>query len=213
MRWFIEKLCQEMIGWVDQSLAYLPGRVGILTRALVIRRRVKRAGRHLLVGTGVEITGHANIEMGNNVQLMKRSSLYAHEGGRMTIGDDFFLNANSAISASEGGEIVIGDDVMIGPNVVVRASEHEFADEHTQISRQGHRVGKVIIGNDCWICANVVITGGVTIGSHSIIAAGAVVTHDVEPYSVMAGVPAKLIARRGGPEQTTPTPGCDPKRR
>lgn len=56
--------------------------------------------------------------------------------------------------------------------------------------------GKIIIGDDCWIAANAVITSGVVIGSHSIVGAGAVVTSDIEPYSIIGGVPARLIKKR-----------------
>ena len=56
--------------------------------------------------------------------------------------------------------------------------------------------GEIIIGDGVWIGANVVVTRNVTIGAHSIVAAGAVVTRDVEPYSIVAGVPATLVRRR-----------------
>ena len=68
-------------------------------RSFVIRRRVRRAGRRILIGTGVEITGHANIELGDSILLMKHASLYAHGGGKLKIGNNFFANSNRCIAA------------------------------------------------------------------------------------------------------------------
>jgi galactoside O-acetyltransferase len=196
MVWVLEKLGQEVVEWFDHVLASVPGHAGAFLRAFVLRRRVKRAGRRILVGTGVEITGHGNIELGDNIQLMKHSSLYAHDGGAIKIGSNFFANSNSCIAAAEGGEITIGDNVLVAMNAVIRAADHTFADTDRPINQQQFSGGRIVIGDDCWICANAVITRDVTIGSHSVVAAGAVVTHDVEPWSVVGGVPARLIRKR-----------------
>jgi galactoside O-acetyltransferase len=86
--------------------------------------------------------------------------------------------------------------VLIAQNVVLRASDHEYSDIDIPINQQGHTGGQIIIGNDCWIGANAVIARNVKIGDHSIVAAGAVVTKDVEPFAIVGGVPAKLIRKR-----------------
>ena len=106
------------------------------------------------------------------------------------------MNTNCCISAAEKGEIIIGKNVLIAQNVVIRASNHNFTNLALPINKQGHTPGIIIIGDDCWIAANAVITSGVVIGSHSIVGAGAVVTSDIEPYSVIGGVPARLIKKR-----------------
>ena len=80
--------------------------------------------------------------------------------------------------------------------MVLRASDHIYDRVDVPIYKQGHTGGYIIIENDVWIGANVVITKDVKVGAHSIIGAGSVVTSDVEPYSVFAGVPAKLIKKR-----------------
>lgn len=87
--------------------------------------------------------------------------------------------------------LAIGDRVSIGPRVTILPMEHANASRVR--SAMGTRAEGITIGNDVWIGAGVIILSGVTVGECSIIGAGAVVTKDVEPYTVVAGVPAKKI--------------------
>lgn len=97
-----------------------------------------------------------------------------------------FLNNNSKISCFN--EITIGEDVKISEDVIIRDS-----DNHT-VLREGYKMSAPIhIGNHVWIGVRAVILKGVTIGDGSIIAAGAVVTKDVPPNTLVGGVPAKII--------------------
>lgn len=77
-----------------------------------------------------------------------------------------------------------------------RASNHTFDNLDLPIIEQGHTYGEIIIEDDVWIASNCVVTANTRIGKSSIIAAGSVVTKDVEPYSIVGGVPAKLIRKR-----------------
>jgi galactoside O-acetyltransferase len=95
-----------------------------------------------------------------------------------------------------GGRIVIGNDVMIGPNAVLRASNHGAERIDVPMWNQPHTGGTIEIGDDVWIGANVVVVPNVKIGSHAIVAAGAVVTRDVPDYALAAGVPARVIGDR-----------------
>ena len=101
------------------------------------------------------------------------------------IGENVFVNHNSTLMAAGG--IEIGEGTFIGPNVSIITDNHEFG------SLQYLHPKKVKIGNRVWIGANAVILPGVTIGNHCVVAAGAVVTKDVPPHSLVAGVPAKVI--------------------
>ena len=76
---------------------------------------------------------------------------------------------------------------------MVTALNHNFNDTTKRIDEQGVATKAVTIADDVWIGANAVVLPGVTIGQHSVVAAGAVVTQDVPPYSVVGGVPAKVI--------------------
>jgi len=161
---------------------------------------LKAAGTGLVVEPGVSITGYENIKLGLSVHLGRNSILRAHRG-RIEMGDRTGINSNTTVGAADGGRIIIGSDVIIAPNVVLRASDHNSESVEVPIWQQGHTGGTIIIEDDVWIAANVVVTRNVRIGAHSIVAAGAVVTKDVEPYSVVGGVPAVLIRKRTGGNQ------------
>jgi galactoside O-acetyltransferase len=192
----IKILAYEIIEWLNSFLIVIPGNIGIIIRRVAFKSILKTCGKKLSLYTNVKITGVKNIQLGDYVQVSRNSSIHAHNNGRIKIGNRLGMNTNSTIGAADGGEIIIGSDVMIAQNVVIRASDHEFKDVNTPISQQGHRGGTIIIGDDCWIAANVIITANVKIGNHSIVSAGAVVTKDIDPYSIVGGVPAKFIRKR-----------------
>lgn len=91
------------------------------------------------------------------------------------------------------GPVTIGDYVNLAQGITVTALNHNFADTDKRIDKQGVSTSPVVIEDDIWIGANAVILPGVTIGNHSVVAAGAVVTKNVPPHSLVAGVPAKII--------------------
>jgi acetyltransferase-like isoleucine patch superfamily enzyme len=90
------------------------------------------------------------------------------------------------------GPVSIGNHVNLAQGITVTALNHNFFDPFQPIDEQGVTTSSVIIEDDVWVGANAVILPGVTIGRHSVIAAGAVVTHDVPEGSLVAGVPAKI---------------------
>ena len=91
------------------------------------------------------------------------------------------------------GPVTIGHHVNLAQGITVTALNHKFENPDIRIDEQGVSTKPVVIGNDIWVGANAVILPGVTIGDHSVIAAGAIVTKDVPPHSLVAGVPAKII--------------------
>ncbi|MBI5094609.1 MAG: glycosyltransferase [Candidatus Hydrogenedentes bacterium] len=124
----------------------------------------------------------------------------AHLGywDKITIGSGSSIGENAYIDA----EVSIGDDVMMGRDVVILGRNHEFSDTTLPMRFQGfgpHR--PVRIGNDVWIGLRVIILPGVSVGEHSIIGAGAVVTSDVPEYAIVGGVPAKIIGWRRSSER------------
>lgn len=116
----------------------------------------------------------------------------------ITIGDGFAANANVMINARGRGEIIIGNNVLIGPNVVLRSNNHIISNLEIPISSQGMTEGTIVIEDDVWIGSNSVILPDVLIGKGAIVAAGAVVTKSIPPYTIVGGVPARLIGRREG---------------
>jgi len=93
------------------------------------------------------------------------------------------------------GPVTIGNHVNLAQGITVTALNHNFDNPHLRIDQQGVSTQAVTIGDDIWIGANAVVLPGVAIGHHAVVAAGAVVTRDVEPYTVVGGVPAKVIRR------------------
>lgn len=91
------------------------------------------------------------------------------------------------------GPVTIGNHVNLAQGVVVSGLNHNFQDVAKHIDEQGVSTSLVVIHDDVWIGANTVITAGVTIGQHSVVAAGSVVTKDVPDNCVVAGCPAKVI--------------------
>lgn len=91
------------------------------------------------------------------------------------------------------GPATIGNNIIFAQNVVLSGLNHGYTDVDVPIVHQPVSTKPIIIEDDCWIAANVVITSGVTIGKHCVIAAGSVVTKDIPPYTVAGGNPAKPI--------------------
>jgi maltose O-acetyltransferase len=110
------------------------------------------------------------------------------------LGERVFINRNVFINAL--APIRIGDRVLIGPNVVINSGNHTFARTDVSIQEQPHELKPIEIGDDVWIGANVVVTAGVTIGSHAVIGAGAVVTRSIPAFGIAVGAPAKVIRSR-----------------
>ena len=112
---------------------------------------------------------------------------------RTSLGDSSGIGVNARIN----GTCTIGDYVMMGADVTVITHNHSFERTDIPMMDQGFEEERpVVIGNDVWIGDKVTILPGVNIGDGSIIGAGAVVTHDVPPYAIVGGVPAKIIRMR-----------------
>ena len=129
--------------------------------------------------------------------LIYAGTHFTHSYG-IKIGSGFSINSGCVIDGRGG--ITIGDNVMIGPNTVIVSSAHQFEQVSNPMNSYDHIFEPVIIKNDIWIGANVSIKGGVTINSHSVVAAGSVVTKDVGEYEIVGGVPATLIRKRTNKE-------------
>lgn len=91
------------------------------------------------------------------------------------------------------GPVTIGSHVNLAQGITITALNHNFDDSEKRIDQQGISTKEVVLEDDIWVGANAVILPGVTIGNHAVVAAGAIVTKDVPPHSLVAGVPAKVI--------------------
>lgn len=116
---------------------------------------------------------------------------YTDFGRNITVGRDVFINAGCHFQ--DHGGVTIGDGCQIGHNVVFATLNHGLSPE----DRQNTYPAPIVLGRNVWVGSNATILQGVTVGDNAVIAAGAVVTKDVEPATVVGGVPAKVIRRIG----------------
>lgn len=121
------------------------------------------------------------------------SGIYISDAKQIKIGKYARINENVFLQ----GEIEIADYVMIAPNVSIYTKTHNYHDVNTPMVLSGEtETKKVIIERDVWIGINAVILPGVTIGEGAIIGANSLVNKNVESYSIIGGVPARLIRSR-----------------
>jgi putative colanic acid biosynthesis acetyltransferase WcaF len=115
-------------------------------------------------------------------------------GNKLILGNGVDLAWGVLITTSGGVEI--GDRTLVGYNTQIFSANHVIPDAPGQIFYAGHVKKRVVIANDVWIGAGCIILPGVKIGEGAVVAAGSVVTKDVEAYTIVGGTPAKLIKKR-----------------
>lgn len=187
---------RELKDWVEALLGAVPGRTGVALRRAYYRFRLAGSAPQLSIQTHVSITCPNSISIGRKCYLARECKLYATPESPIRIGANFSANANVMINARGKGHITIGDNVLIGPNVVLRSNDHVFDQAGVLINDQGMTEGSITIGNDVWIASNAVVLQNVSIGDGAVVAAGAVVTKSVPPYTIVGGVPARTIGTR-----------------
>lgn len=173
-----------------------------LSARIGYRRAARRKGVTVDKSCLVSPAARINARSGAIVLGAKTSiAPYAILQGNVTMGSGCSVQAYSILVGygtpdDREGEIRIGNDVRIASHVMIVGANHKFDDLSRPIAKQGVERKSVVIEDDVWIGGRVNILAGVTVGRGSVVAAGAVVTHDVPPYSVVAGVPAKAIKKR-----------------
>lgn len=163
--------------------------------------RAKRRSPGLTVGTGVKLDSSARIKtQGEDRVILADESILESGvvlytwGGAITVGRRTLLGPYCVLYGAGG--VTIGDDVLVAAHTVLVAGNHRFDRLDLPIREQGDDLNGVQIESDVWIGAHVVILDGVTIGQGSVIAAGAVVSKNIPPFSVAVGVPARVISDR-----------------
>lgn len=119
-------------------------------------------------------------------------------GRHISFSSNIELGNNSSIGdfAHIQGSLIVGDNVMIAPHCAFIATDHNISDTTVPMNTQGDYNKTIVIDDDVWIGYGVIILKGVHIGKGAVCAAGAVVTKDVPSYTIVGGVPAKVIKRR-----------------
>jgi len=213
-RYWLEQLVMGLFGWV-------PSIVGIGMRALVYRSILKMDGwaaiesrvrlrfaSNIRLGPGVYLDEgvyvHAcpqGVEIGARTIVMHGAVLHVYNfrdmpHSRIRIGCDSLIGEYSVIRGQGG--VQIGDRVYTSPFTQILAVNHVFNDPARPFVEQGITAQGIVIEDDVWLGAGAIVTDGVRIGKGAVIAAGAVVTEDVPPQTVVAGVPARAIRQIEG---------------
>ena len=204
--------------------ALIPGAAGILFRKILWRRMFGKAGRGSVWGRNVVVRHPAKMWFGNGVvvdddcyldakgcdpgefqvaegALISRGSILSAKTGSLQIGERVNIGAQCVLYSCGGLEI--GPDTMLAAQCYLGGGIYDARGSTSVPLRQQLLPGKgVVIEEDCWLGAGVIVIDGVRIGRGSVIAAGAVVTRDVAPLSIAAGIPARPIGSR----ETNPAP-------
>jgi acetyltransferase-like isoleucine patch superfamily enzyme len=146
------------------------------------------SGSSIRFRTRVDVLPFNKFELGKK-SVIESFSTINNGVGDVIIGDNTLIGMSNVII----GPVTVGNNVIFAQNIVASGLNHDYTDPNTPISQQKILVAPIVIEDDCWIAANSVITSGVTIGKHSVVAGGSVVTKNIPPYSVAAGNPAKVI--------------------
>lgn len=208
-RYALEQLVFVLCGWI-------PTVVGIAVRAVVYRLILSMKGI-AAIENGVRIRYADQVRLGRNVYLDQGVYLHACPAG-IEIGDNSFVMHGAVLHVynfrnlphafirigrdsligelnvlrGQGG-ITIGDRVYTAPMVQLLAVNHVYSDPTRPMVEQGITAEGIVVEDDVWIGAGAVITDNVRIGKGAVVAAGAVVTDDVPPYTVVGGVPARVL--------------------
>lgn len=178
-KWLINAFCgvysvfpKKLLERHFNRIRYRTGLFSSLERYVITKKLCRSVGDNVLIKEGCFILSFEELEIGCNVSIQPQTYI------------DCF------------GGVVIGDDVSIAQGVSIISHTHNFDDINEKIKDQGSTKQPIVIGNNVWIGAQAVILGNVTIGDNSIVGAGAVVKHNVDPNTIVAGIPARLIRRR-----------------
>ena len=189
--------------WVLRHRAYTPWylvRYWRLLRLLLTQPGVICEGI-VFLDRGVEITarrGYGRLILGAFTHIGRGTAIRAHEG-TLRIGEKTVIGRNTTINCYL--DVEVGATTLIADWVYISDFDHKADDLAIPIKDQGIVKSPVRIGRDVWLGTKVTVTRGVRIGEGAIVGANAVVTRDVEPYTVVGGVPARLLKRRTSTSQ------------
>jgi len=164
------------------------------------RRRLAAAFPTARIAITAEIRSPERLVLGPNVVIDSNAVLHcggmdwSPDDGGITIGAQSYIGPNSVLFGAGG--IDLGEAVLVSPGVTITSHQHTFADSKVDIREQPLEFARVVVERNVWIGANATVLPGVRLGEGSIVGAGAVVTSDVPPGTLVLGVPARVIRER-----------------
>lgn len=157
-------------------------------------RGCTRTGSWLRIYGALQVHNEGEIHLGGNVVIRGSHvpvELGTERGATLTIGDNSFINSGVSISACK--RVSIGNNCAVGNYSLIMDSDYHSVDDRAAPAEPR----EIIIEDDVWIASRVTVLKGVRIGKGSVVAAGAVVTKDVPPYTLVGGIPARVIRTIG----------------
>lgn len=164
-----------------------------LMRRLLAKTLCKKVGNGVRIAPGVSFVHPETIEIGEGVFIGSQTVIQGWKDGMCRIGSKVWIGSQSYFDARD---LIIEDNVGWGPGAKVLGSEHTGMPINIPVINTDLVIKQVRICKNSDIGVNSVILPGVTVGEGSIIGAGAVVTSDIEPYSIAVGIPARAIRKR-----------------
>lgn len=183
---------------------FLPSILGAYGKGAVVSRGVAlRCPGRLFIGEGALIdegvcfdikSSNASVRVGARNQIMRGAHIETGYSGHVSIGEGSLIGPY-AILNGQGG-LDIGANALVGGHCHIVSGNHEYRDTNVPMARQGFVSKGVVLEEDVWLGGGVKVLDGVRIGKGAIVAAGAVVNKDVEPFAIVGGVPARRISTR-----------------
>ena len=165
-------------------------------RRVILRALCRRAGSDIQIGTGVVFKHPETMEIGDCVFIGAQTMIQGRVDGACRIGNHVWIGPQAYFDARD---LVLEDYVGWGPGAKVLGSTHTSEPLDVPIIATNLQIKRVVIGYGADIGVNATILPGIRVGAHAIVGAGAVVTHDVPEYAIVAGVPARVLrSRRDG---------------
>jgi acetyltransferase-like isoleucine patch superfamily enzyme len=172
--------------------AHVPWRARVIGANVIVGEET-RLDDGVVLQAGPRTRPAEYVQIGERCRIRTGAQIHAL-GGFVRIGRRCSLNPHTILYGTGG--LVIGDGVRIAAHVVIVAAMHRFDRLDIPIHEQGSTAGGIVIEDDVWIGTGARILDNVRIGRGAVLAAGAVVVKDVEPYAVVGGVPARVLKHR-----------------
>ncbi len=158
-----------------------------------LKSKIKNLNISVICDGNIYVTGTGNIAIGRRCRIGSDVELRTVDSGYISLGDDIRINRGCTITSYS--KISIGNFSIIGEYSSIRDANHGMSKDEP-MRYQPHSFSPIKIGNDVWIGRGCCILPGVSIGDGAVIGANSVVTKDVPPYVIVAGVPATRIKER-----------------
>ncbi len=203
-------------GAILTLLADLPSILAAVLRARAYRSVLGAIGRGCLIEQHVRLLVPQQVFLGQRVMIGEGCFLDAHNArGRIELQDDVWLSRGCLLVTAETkicieprayighrclfyghGGIRVGRNALLANDVQLICGNHTFARRDIPLRDQPGVEKPIVIEDDAWLAASAIVLGGVTIGKGAVVGAGAVVTHDLPPYCIARGVPARVVGER-----------------